>query len=585
MKRKIASLLSLTMVLSSFVGINTFAEELGANTSLSGSGSAGVNAIDTAKYRIILPATPSLNYIVDPQGLAQLGDSGEQVIGDLDAGKGKVYSNKDVAIANRSSKDVKVTATVTATAQEAADGKTVVGVVDDISSSTDASVQLYVVTDEADFSVVTTGGKSYNKKGVGAGDPSADADSYKVETSTSKPTDDKTGYLIKNDSGTHKVAVPVVLKKADYVATSTTAANGSTTYSYDIDDDSIGGAVSFSIAGKCTDNTTWDKNGIDLLAPNISVTYKFEAPTDTEIGALGEKSIHVIETGISGDKSNVLQTSPMLVTSAASTEADTSKMTIKLLSGDNTAVKTDANDVTLLSLKVDGSTVANPDAVVGDDGTITITNAAFNDKDGKEAVAKISYDGKVYVAKGTIEVPPTAVTVVANTEKTTITLATALADTVAVTDITDLKIGSTSITVSASNVEIGEDRDTITITEDLTATEDDVVVSFKIGDTKYKGTASEVAEAVTAITVTDVNNQISYKTLSIAIPSVTSNLDETKVSNIKMDGSDVTSTTTVTTNAGKTRLKFALETVATQGQIFTFEYNDVLYTVTVPAGA
>lgn len=416
MKRKIASLLSLAMILSS-MSVDTFADTgaLPDNTNANFnnvSGDAGLNAIDTTVLRVVLPTSGALSYIADPQGLAQLDKDSSQEASELTGGY--VYSKDDVSIANRSSVDVIVTANVTATTVTSpGSGKTAATVfksTDNLETSTAPIVQLGVVVSEPTYEIKDSASAntiSDNDPQLASGDDGYTA-YYEIKTST-KSVDKKKAYLLSSTDGSAgTVKIPVKLGKAEYVAKSTTTNEGDK-FSYSVKSDSVGDAVTFSMTGKCSANGWNDK----VVAPSISTTYQFtKVPANdsttwgaSEYGLLVNEDTDITK-GTGGGEQDGYYTAPVIISRVDALNIVTDKMTFKIGANETeqkalAAAFNDATEKAKFTVKKAGGTGDLGDAISSTEadaegGTFTITGTFTPETEYKVVV---EYNGKKYIGK------------------------------------------------------------------------------------------------------------------------------------------------------------------------------------------
>lgn len=517
MKRKIASLLSLTMLLSS-MSINVFADALPGSVTEAG-GKATVNAIDIVKYRMVLPTTPKLDYIIDSQGLAQIESGESQIIGNL-AG-GNIYSNGNVAIANRSSKDVRVTATVKVMPLSADDlGDSTNGykgaqIADTVPANVNGvpTFALAVVPSKETTFSVKTGGTGYNDVTPGNTTTSG---AYEVTTDIAD-TAAKSGYWLKAAAaadtgagiavGDFVVAVPVDLKKANYVAED----KGTDGFDYAIDGNSIGGAISFSLAGKCSTGDEWSQAAqkagtAGVKAPGVSVTYKFENSPDGV--DWGDDTAVIVTDGLTNNSASGLKTAPIkVVTAGDDTKASYGKVDISLFDtdtankafgaayGEDSTILTAAN----VTVKNGSTTISGQIEVDSASGVITFTATdADKSKIGADAVLDIfvEYDGKKYV-KNNVEVEATEISdATATTKGITIPIpeGLTLGNINQISSSLVVKVDGTALDATAYTPALDDDEENIVITPTNALEEDNAVeVTFTAGGVPYKATAAVVA--------------------------------------------------------------------------------------------
>lgn len=265
MKKKIAILLASTMVLGG--AFNAMADTVSEPTAAGSekangglkdagqnnvAGSGSVTAVSTTVYSVVVSTNSKLDFAADPQGLATMSGATSS-LSDLESNAGKVYSTSKVTAANKSSKDIVVDFTVTATKASGSD--TNVEVKDtaaDVEAATAPTVALAVIPSEA---TLTT-----------------DADETEV-TGYSVAVDQKTeGYALTDATA---LKIPVRLKAADYEV-KRSGAEGAYTYTYEVKegDEALGGAVQFALAGVCG-GEGWTDGTNTAILPATSVTYSF----------------------------------------------------------------------------------------------------------------------------------------------------------------------------------------------------------------------------------------------------------------------------------------------------------------------
>jgi hypothetical protein len=341
MKRKIAIILSVVTVLGTSVCAFADTQPTTVAADATSTGAGTLDVVKSDVYSVVVPTTPKLDYIVDPQGLAGMANGSTADMKDLSGGN--VYSSSSVDIINKSSNPVTVTTTVTAGTA------TGVTVADTLSTSpTGAELVLAVVPSE------------------GTVEFSEDGSSQTVKVATTGTT----GYSI----GTSGAKVPVVLAAADYEVKK----DESGTATFGIKSKSAGGAVSLAVAGKCsTDSTKWfGSDSAKIATPSLTVTYSFTEPTDAEKTSLGTAKYALgTPTGSAVTDLKVsAATAPSFTGGAYTVGQD---FVISYTKGTDSKAIADTNPITKVEV-IDDATSAvtdvtgNANFVALGDGTITI---------------------------------------------------------------------------------------------------------------------------------------------------------------------------------------------------------------------
>lgn len=382
MKKKIAILLASTMVLggafNAMAGTVTEPTAAGSEKASGGlkdagqtdvAGSGSVTAVSTTVYSVVVSTNSKLDFAADPQGLATM--SGETAsLSSLESSAGKVYSTSKVTAANKSSKDIVVDFTVTAT--KASGSNTNVDVKDtaaDVESATAPTVALAVIPSEA---TLTT-----------------KADETEV-SGYSVAVDQKTeGYALTDATA---LKIPVRLKAADYEV-KRAGTEGAYTYTYEVKtgDDALGGAVQFALAGVCG-GEGWTDGTNTAELPATKVTYAFrdvikesaegqKDNDDTVAYAEGSK----IAVGCDGTLASAKTLTGLAVSATAAANYLSSK---EITASNYSLTMTLPEGVTVKSVNLNKVGASAPTALVAGT-TYTVSGTTLSIKD---AIAK-SYTG------------------------------------------------------------------------------------------------------------------------------------------------------------------------------------------------
>lgn len=228
LKKLLATTLALALALSP---VNVFASELTAPGTSEGSVSGNVDYLDTVVYKVALPTTQNLSFLLDPQGLASADGSGVS-INNL-TGAGKVVGKGVATAVNKSSVPIVLSCKMYLSAKDTTKAPTGITLISGNASSITQSAN------EARITICPLASGNAIPVSVNSGSwvPAAEQPIY----ATSKAAANEIRFA---------------LGAADYVVK--ISANGSKTY---VPNDAAGATVSdntaFCISGNVAKNADW----------------------------------------------------------------------------------------------------------------------------------------------------------------------------------------------------------------------------------------------------------------------------------------------------------------------------------------
>lgn len=387
MKKKIAVALTAVMMLGN--GFGVFAESLGdlKEGAVEINAVSAISAIDEDVYRVVLPTAGAMDFVVDPQGLTQITESGKLE----DTTKGLIAAKGEAIILNKSSKDLKITTNFAVTANDTA----LTATTSDCNDGSDNNVLLAAVPVKGDYAVDATSTATHEvydaaevKGGSGGG--GIDDTTYKVEVSEASST----GIVL----ATATTDIVAVLPAAEYEVKATASEDtpGKTDYSYELASDAVLGSVGFQLAGYCNPNADWldfvgDTPAKDL--PTVTATFKFDEPTEAEAKVLdASDSTNYNAFGIT-DLNNSTKVVEIVGATGGSSAVDGEATTTNATYIKNIAKTTGA---VLFTLKLeDGTTFTATDVESIKVGSETLSKGTATTADTCYVAA-----GKVGIAKG-----------------------------------------------------------------------------------------------------------------------------------------------------------------------------------------
>lgn len=326
----------------------------------------GVNYVDTTIYKVTLPTTSGLDFVLDPQGLSALGDDGTGTIADTD--KGKIVGGVGTTCMNKSSVPIKLTASFYVT---------------DAAGKASASATL---VDEA--SKVTADGNEVLLQIVpnGATAPTAtEAGDLKTYTGWSSTAGDITAVTATAASGASKVVFALApadyeFSKSgnDYAYTPKAAGSGVTTETI----------AAFKIAGQVSKGGDWSKfTGDNKESLVLHCVFSFEglkeigtdACSSTAAGLVADES-KLTTLGLSitkGANTPLTYTAKDTITSVTFTKMGDTAFNVRL---NTTQCSVSGKDITFL-----GSWLASD---ISADFEVTLSLA-----DGSTEVVKVKVNG------------------------------------------------------------------------------------------------------------------------------------------------------------------------------------------------
>ena len=245
LKKFLAVTTATTMVLGSTVSAiaGTTGDAIDDFTDTTIGGTGDIDAISTVKYDVTLPTDGALNFKVDPQGLANIENGSSASLSDISDNAGKITADGVAYAYNQSSKDIKVSVALTATATG-------------VTLATDQDT--YDAKDDADVTALLLAV------------PSSDD-----VTSISSTADDFSAAadgIVLSDTA---VTLEFILEKADYVITKDDTGAATFELKKDENDSTDSNAHGFGlqIVGHANPTADWTTNSPSLA---VSAVYSLE---------------------------------------------------------------------------------------------------------------------------------------------------------------------------------------------------------------------------------------------------------------------------------------------------------------------
>lgn len=245
LKKFLAVTTATTMVLGSTVSAiaGTTGDAIDDFTDTTIGGTGDIDAISTVKYDVTLPTDGALNFKVDPQGLANIENGSSASLSDISDNAGKITADGVAYAYNQSSKDIKVSVALTATAT----GVTLAADQDTYDAKDDADVTALLLAVPSSDDVTSISST--------ADDFSAAADG-----------------IVLSDTA---VTLEFILEKADYVITKDDTGAATFELKKDENDSTDSNAHGFGlqIVGHANPTADWTTNSPSLA---VSAVYSLE---------------------------------------------------------------------------------------------------------------------------------------------------------------------------------------------------------------------------------------------------------------------------------------------------------------------